>query len=68
MTKTRKEKMFGVASVPAGHRVIMINNRSPSGRWESDDILIVTEMDAIRLKMEYGDDCYDFTDLVNDTE
>jgi hypothetical protein len=65
MSKTRKEKMFGIESVPPGYRFIMITNRSPSGRWESGDVHLVTEMDAIRLKMLHGKDFYDATDLVN---
>jgi hypothetical protein len=66
-TIKQKQKMVGIDVVPSGHRFVIITNRSPSGRWENDDVLIVTELDAIRLKMEHGQDFYDATDLANGT-
>ena len=64
-TIKQKQKMAGIDVVPSGHRFVIITNRSPSGRWENDDVLIVTELDAIRLKMLHGKDFYDATDLAN---
>ena len=67
MARTIKQRirLYGIDVVPPGHRFVIITNRSPSGRWESDDVFIVTELDAIRLKMLHGKDFYDATDLAN---
>lgn len=52
--------------VPVGSVALLITHRSPSGRWEYDDIIIVSEMDAVRLKFELGDDCQSLMDLLED--
>jgi len=49
---------------PETHAFISITNRSPSGRWESDDLLVVTKLEAVALKLQYGKDFDDLTDLV----
>ena len=49
---------------PEIHAFVSITKRSPSGRWESDDLLIVSKLEAVALKLQHGKDFDDLTHLV----
>lgn len=48
------------------HSFVSITLRAPSGRYERDELLIVTKMEAIALKLQYGKDFDDLSYLVED--